>query len=312
MIFVGETNMKKGENIKEIILMLVCSLCATFVSAQPDATISATIKQPQLLMGDQTQLVVQTTTTADKPVTQWFNLPDTFNHIEILSRSPIDSSLQGNIKIYHQSFTITGFDSGIWVIPPLVIHTGNKQISSAPLELTIVPAKLTDSTYHDIRDIIEVPGQRTPWGYWVLAILSAILLGVLAWLWWKQRKQKPVVAPVNISGLPLLEETLQRLGKLKAQNFPAKAEWKKYYTELANIFKAYYEGKFRDGALQKTTDELLMSVDRHLSKESLSELAETLRMADAVKFAKYQPDITRSTTDIDIIEENVKKLDNIK
>ncbi|MFT3748495.1 MAG: hypothetical protein QM768_09275 [Agriterribacter sp.] len=304
--------MKKGENIKAIILILVCSLCASFLFAQPDPAINAAIKQSQLLMGDQTQLIIQTTTTTDRPVTQWFNLPDTFNHIEILSRSAIDSSLQGNTKIYRQSFTITGFDSGVWVIPSLVIYTGNKQISSAPLELTIVPAKLTDSAYHDIRDIIEVPEQKTPWWYWVLAILSAILLGMLAWVWWKQRKQKPVVATVNTSGLPLLEKTLQRLNKLKEQNFPAKAEWKKYYTELADIFKTYYEGKFHDGVLQKTTDELLMSVDRHLSKDMLSELAETLRLADAVKFAKYQPDIARSTIDFDIIEKNVKKIDSVK
>lgn len=197
------------------------------------------------------------------------------------------------------------------MIPPLVIHSGNKKISSVPLELTVVPAKLTDSTYHDIRDIIEVPEQKTPWWYWVLAISSVILLGVLAWLWWKQRKHKPNVAPVNKSGLPLLEETLQRLNKLRVQNLPANAEWKKYYTELTNIFKTYYDGKFRVGVMQKTTDEILLSVDQHLPKDALSELAETLRMADAAKFAKYQPDITRSTTDIDIIEKNVKKLNTV-
>lgn len=312
MIAVGEINMEKEKNIKSIILILVSSFCTAFAFAQPDATITATLKQPQLLMGDQTQLVVQTTTSVSKPVTQWFNLPDTFNHIEILSRSPIDSSLQGNIKIYNQSFTITGFDSGIWVIPPLVIQAGNKQISSAPLEVTIVPAKLTDSTYHDIRDIIEVPQQKTPWWYWVLAVLSVMLIGVLAWLWWKQRKQTPIIAPVNKSGLPLLEETLQRLGRLRAQNLPANREWKKYYTELTDIFRIYYDRKFRDGALQKTTDELLISADQHLPKDLLSELAETLRMGDAVKFAKYQPDLTRSATDIDIIEKNVKKLDSMK
>ncbi|MFT3949410.1 MAG: BatA domain-containing protein [Agriterribacter sp.] len=304
--------MKKGENIKRIIVTLVYSFCATCLFAQSGAVINATLKQPQLLMGDQTQLVVQIKTTVDKPITQWFNLPDTFNHIEIVSRSPVDSSLEGNTKIYNQSFTVTGFDSGVWVIPPLVIHAGNVRSSSAPLELTIIAATLSDSTYHDIRDIIEVPQEKTPWWYWALVILAVILPGILAWLWWKQRKQKPAVAIVNKPSLPLLEETLQRLSKLKAQNLPAKAEWKKYYTELTDIFKTYNEGKFHDGSLQRTTDELLMTVNQRLSKDLLSELAETLRIADAVKFAKYQPDITRSTTDIDIIEKNVKKLDRVK
>jgi hypothetical protein len=303
--------MKQSKNIKTFVATVLCSISATFLFAQTNLSVNVVLKQPQLLMGQQTQLFVETKTTLDKPVLQWFNLPDTFNHIEIISRSAIDSSLQGNTKIYHQSFTVTGFDSGVWVIPPLIIHTANKQAQSTPVALTIIPAKLTDSTYHDIRDIIMVAQQKTtPW-YWILsALLSAILLCILAWLWYKKRKPKTVV--VNKSALPLLQETLQQLKKLKAQNLFAKEEWKKYYTELTNIFKTYYEQKFGNGALQKTTDEMLMLANQHLSKDLLSQLAETLRMAEAAKFAKYQPDITRSTIDIDVIETIVKKLDSLK
>lgn len=303
--------MVKKQNIQKLIILLL-GCVYIFPAQSQDAAINATLQKPQLLMGDQTQLLVQTKTPVDKPVVQWFNLPDTFNHLEILHRSPVDSVLNGNTKIYTQSFTITGFDSGVWVIPPLVIRAGNKKASSAPLELTIVPAKLTDSTYHDIRDIIAVPEQNTPWWYWALIALAVIIAGAVVWWWLQQRKNKPAAGPALKSSLPLLEEALQRLARLKAQHLPEKGEWKIYYTELTDIFRSFTNSRFHDGALQKTTDELLITMDQHLSKDILSELAETLRIADAVKFAKYEPETTRSFLDIDVIEKILKKLDSVK
>lgn len=305
--------MIKKQHIKKAIIILLSNICVYILPAQSqDATINAALQQPQLLMGEQTKLVVQTKTPVDKPVAQWFNLPDTFNHLEILHRSPIDSIIDGNTKIYNQTFIITGFDSGSWIIPPLIINSGNRSSSSAPLELTIIPAKLRGNTYNDIRDIIDMPEQQMPWWYWVLGTLAIIIAGTLVWWWLKRKKLTPAVIPVHKSSLPLLEEALQRLRQLKVQSLPEKKEWKQYYSELTDVFKTFSVGKFHDGALQKTTDELLIEMNHHLSKEDLSELAETLRIADAVKFAKYQPEITRSYVDIDIMERILKKLDSLK
>lgn len=304
--------MIKIKNIHRHIIILAGCLIGFLAVWCQDATVTATLKQSQLLLGDQTQLVVQIKTTVDKPVIQWFNLPDTFNHLEILHRSPIDSTLEGTTKIYNQTFTITGFDSGIWVIPALVVNIANKKISSHPLDLKIVPVRLIDTAYHDIRDIITIPQQQTPWWYWLLAVLSVIVIAVIVWLWLKNRKKKPEVTKLSKSSLPLLEETLGQLHNLKNQGLPAKGEWKKYYTELTDIFKSFNEKRFHDGTMHKITDELLIKLNDQLTKDSVSEIAETLRIADAVKFAKYQPDISRSDIDVDIIEKIVKKLDSLK
>ena len=305
--------MIKQKNIQKFIIIFAVGICGYTLSAQSqDASIQATLQQPNLLMGNQTQLTVQVKTTVDKPITHWFNLPDTFNHLEILQRSPVDSSIEGNTKIYHQTFTITGFDSGAWAIPPLLINAGNKKISSAPLELVIVPAKLNGNAYNDIRDIIDVPIQKTPWWYWALATLAVLAAAGLIWGWLRKRKTKPVISPTRKSAVSLLEDALQRLRQLKAQHLPEKEEWKAYYSGLTDIFRSYSDEKFHGGAMQKTTDELLMTMDQHLSKDLLSELAETLRIADAVKFAKYTPEISRSSLDIDTVEKVLKALDSLK
>jgi hypothetical protein len=306
--------MQKAGNIKYYITTLISIGCVWFsASAQTgEPSVKVLLSNNHILIGEQIKLNVQVTTPVDKPITQWYNLPDTFNHIEVLSRSTIDSIRDGSVKTYNQTFTITAFDSGVWNIPVVEIMAGNTKTASQLSDLTVVPAQLKDSSYHDIREIINVPVEKTPWWYWVAAALSAILLGMLIWLWIKSRKGKPAIIKESKSSLSALEEAMRQLRELQMQGLPEKGEWKKYYSVLTTIFKIYAERKFPNGFLQKTTDEILVSLDPKLSRETLGETAETLRIADAVKFARYQPDIIQASLSMQLIEKTLKELDNVK
>lgn len=306
--------MQKAGNIRYYIATLISISCVWFnASAQTgEPSVKVLLSNNHILIGEQIKLNVQVTTPVDKPITQWYNLPDTFNHIEVLNRSTIDSVRDGSIKTYNQTFTITAFDSGVWNIPVVEIMAGDKKASSPPADLTVVPAQLKDSSYHDIREIISVPVEKTPWWYWVAAALSAILLGVLIWLWIKSRKGKPAVIKESKLSLSALEEAMRQLRELQIQGLPEKGEWKKYYSALTAIIKTYAERKFQNGFLQKTTDEILVSLDPKLSRETLGETAETLRIADAVKFAKYQSDIQQTSLSMQRIEKTIKELDTVK
>jgi len=301
-------------NIKRLTIIILGLGCIVSVALGQSATTSvkAALSNNRILMGDQVKLNVQVAVPVGTPVNQWYNLPDTFNHIEVLNRSKIDSAIEGSIKTYNQTFTITAFDSGIWNIPVLNIVAGNTEASSVATDLTVVPVQLKDSAYHDIRDIIDVPVARTPWWYWVAAVLSAILLGVLIWLWLKSRKGKPIKLVQDKSALSALEEALKQLRDLKLQGLPEKGEWKKYYTSLTTIFKAYNERKYHMGAMQKTTDELLLSLEPKLFRKQLGEVAEALRISDAVKFARYEPEIQQASQSITDIEKALKELDALK
>lgn len=306
--------MQKGKNIKYYITLLLSIGCIWLnaFSQTGAPSVKMLLSNNRILPGEQIKLKVQVITPVDKPITLWYNLADTFNHMEVLNRSEIDSAIDGSVKTYNQTFTITAFDSGIWNIPVLDITAGNKKVSSAPADLTVIPVQLKDSTYHDIREIIDVPVEKTPWWYWVAAALSAILLGVLIWLWIQSRKRKPVVTTQAKSSLTALEDALRELQELQTQALPEKGEWKKYYSALTTIVKTYAERKFQTGYLQKTTDEILVAFDPKLSRDTLGETAETLRIADAVKFAKYQPEIKQASLSIQHIEKTIKALDNIK
>lgn len=91
-----------------------------------------------------------------------------------------------------------------------------------------------------------------------------------------------------------------------------KKEWKKHYSMLTGILKRYVERKFRIPAMQYTTDELLLQVQARLGKDAVADVAETLRVADAVKFARYQPTAGQAEDSAGRIETTLQKLDKLK
>lgn len=297
-----------------LISLLLCNfLLAHIASAQSQGiSVKALLNRSQVVLGEQVEYKIEVRTPVEQPVTKWLEMPDTINHLEILKRGPVDSSIDGSVKTYTQLFTITGFDSGRWVIPSRAITISNKVHASDSVAIIIVPAPLKDSTYHDIRDIIAVPEEKTPWWYWVAAVLSILALAVLIWLWIKSRSKKQLVVPSNTSKLSPLEEALQQLRQLEIGGLTDKGEWKKYYSVLTDIFKRYIFRRFGTSALQKTTDELLVAVSSMLNKENLGIAAEALRISDAVKFAKYEPAKEQSVLSLKNIESTIKELDLLK
>ncbi|HRO47920.1 BatD family protein [Agriterribacter sp.] len=294
-------------------LLAHCLFFTAVASAQSSsATIKASVNRDHVLIGEPVELHIEVKTSPGRPVTKWFNLPDSFNHLEVLSRSPMDSAMEASVTTYRQSFTITGFDSGIWVIPAVKVTINKQTIRADSLPVTIVPVQLKDSTYHDIREIIDVPDEKTPWWYWVAGILSLAVLGILVWLWLKSRTAKPIASGVHSSTLSPLEEAINSLRALEAEQLTNNEEWKKHYSILTGIFKVYIERRFSIPALQKTTDELLLLLNGMLDKQMVSKTAEALRISDAVKFARYQPGKELASASLHTIEKVIRALDHLK
>jgi hypothetical protein len=294
------------------LVILVAGFFFTGSALAQTSSVKAALSRDHVLIGEPVELKVEVRTTAARPQIQWVNLPDSFNHLEILNRSPLDSAAEASFTTYRQTFTVTGFDPGIWMIPALGVNINNKTVYTDSLALTIVPVQLKDSTYHDIREIIDVPDAGTPWWYWIAGILSLVALGILVWLWLKSRKGKPMAAGAHASARSPLEEALDGLRALKSGPFANNEEWKKYYSELTGIFKIYIERKFSSPALQKTTDELLLMLNSMLDKQRISETAEALRISDAVKFARYQPQKDTASASLHSVETVIRALDHLK
>ena len=81
-----------------------------------------------------------------------------------------------------------------------------------------------------------------------------------------------------------------KLDQLKKEEPENLQELKIYYSSLAETFKNYYGRSYRSKIANKTTAQTLMDMQQNkVAQDVVSETAASLRLADAVKFAKYKP-----------------------
>jgi len=310
---------------RSIVQIRICTRLAKWVTtmsliifsqlaiAQGHPSIHTSLSSSTILLGQQTEFTVELSLPRELGLNGWFNYPDTFNHLEILKRQKMDTVTQNDNILYRQKMVITGFDSGRWVIPSMSVDVAGKKVKTDTLSLFIMPVSLKDSSYHDIKEIIPVPELKTPWWYWILGAITLAVL-VAAALYFLKRK-KPLIPQAKEDKIKLspYEQARQSLVQLKKEQWPENGEWKKYYSELQDILRVYVQRRYGVGALQKTTSELLIQLrGAGITEDPLSRIAESLRIGDAVKFAKYEPGVTVAAESFDIISNAIENLERIK
>jgi hypothetical protein len=134
----------------------------------------------------------------------------------------------------------------------------------------------------DIKPPIEIPSGWA-WLLWVLAALAVIGLGVLAWLYWKQKRAQAQLVPVippHIRAKQKLREALAMIGQPR-----------EFCILVSDTIRWYLEERFDFHAPERTTDEFLYELQgtNLLTPDQKESLGEFLQRCDLVKFAKYEP-----------------------
>jgi hypothetical protein len=288
------------KNKRTHIIFLLATLCCILSSVSWGQTIKAEIDRSKILLGEQIQLKL--TIESVKGATGWFNLPDSFNHIEVVERNKIDTIQVGGITNYQQVITITSFDSGQWQIPGLIVP-GIMQKTN-PLTIDVLPVDVSQmEDYNDIKDIIEVKKQ-TNWiiiGIIALLTIAAIIAIVI---FYRRIKAREVIAPVKIGNLSPLAWALQELEKLKKDGLYLSNNVKQHYDKLTYIARNYFVLQLQQPVLNITTDEWMVRLQSlpvdNTTKTSFFQL---LRLSDTVKFAKYLPPMEENERSIDTAKE---------
>ena len=271
------------------ILLLSFGLPGFLLAQQPVVHLSP----DKILIGSQARLTLQIENVQqnNSGIQQWFQLPDTFAHIQIVKRSAIDTFTVNGNTIFTQHITLTSFDSGKWKIPTLTAVFRNKQtlsIKNTPL-LTVLPVDVSGmKDYNGFTDIIEVPKPVTPFPWWIIisAVLS-ILLIILIIKWIrssKQRKPLAVVAPKN------KDQVLSAIQQLREKYPYAKGAYQALFTELVALCRGFSDAQLQQDSHSLTTDEYMVIVKNKIGTEPVqTAYFQLLRLADAVKFARYVP-----------------------
>ena len=279
---------------------LILTLAAFFLLAntfaQGDASVKVSVIQSKILVGDQLSYTIEAKHDAGKSRLQWASIPDTFNNLEVIERGKIDTGTQGDVTIYRQTLLITGFDSGVYVIPsfvfPVVPNSGTAYSLQTDALPVLVQTVAVDTTkpFRDIKDIIPI---ETTWRDYLWLIIAAIALLVkviVLIIYLKNRKTKPKPPPHSPPVEPLHMQALRMLSTLEQKQLWQSGKVKQYYIGLTDILRSYIEARFNTPTMELTTDELLDSIKDHPElRPYTNALAALLRKADLVKFAKAQP-----------------------
>jgi hypothetical protein len=291
---------KKINQYVLIVVALICfSFCTQNILAQ-SPIVKTTLDKRDILIGEQLQYKVSATFPQGIYKVNWFTVPDSVAHFELVEKSKIDTSTENNITSFEQTITLTSFDSGRWPTPAFLINfdpvkddtTLNLFTDSIPVNVGYTP---TDSSneLRDIKPIMDVSIKSYLWYYIGGGILLLIILSIIIWKVLKNRKKEPEL--VVSSKLSPYDEAMQQLDKLKQLNLQNVEELKQFHAKLSNIFKWYISRKQKVSIMNKTTGDVLVHLaDNNLPKETIADAATALRCGDAVKFAKYTPAVSES------------------
>ncbi len=265
------------------------------MTASAFAQVKATAKTDakQIEIGDQFHLFLEVQVPNGSGKLSWAKLPE-MQGLEIVDTGTVDSALNGKDLIYKQKLTLTGFDSGIYVIPafdfPVVEPSGNVvniQTDTLSLVVQTIPVDTT-AAIKPIKDIEEV--ERDWWVYWPWFLAGLAACVVLVFLLIRifkaiSRKRK---APKNVEKPD--QKALRLLQELKTMPLEGEDGQKQYFSMLTQVVKDYIEARYGISIAEMTTDELLKVAKQNSELRPLrTELKLIFRTADLAKFAKATP-----------------------
>ena len=222
---------------------------------------------------------------------------DSAREIEILSTVHDTVKQQSGMQKQIFSYTLTVFDSGYYVIPPVEVkYRANANDSfrtafSEPLLLTVQGVAIdTAAQIKPIKEPLKMPFVLSEIlmeiliGAGVLALLAAVIL------YFKFRKKKAPVVKRIIRKEPPHETALKKLRVLEEKKLWQQGQVKQFYSELSEIVREYIELRWNIPALESTTDEIMDGIAATaITAKMKEELRQLLQTADLVKFAKANP-----------------------
>jgi hypothetical protein len=298
-------------------LMCFALICAAghLSVAQDKSGISLTssVDRNRIVLGEPFILSLELRFPEKTSLTKLPELPDSLSHFDILEELKKDTTVGSGMYSIKYHYRMTSFDSGHWVLPAFRMAAGKKQAVSDSLAIDVMMVPLEGNSYNDIKDIIEVESTPFDWKKWAAIAVTAIILIIGIWYFLKNRKKaKPVPAEFD-SKLSPLEQALQSLKKLREENSIEKGEAKKFYSGLYDTMRIYLVRQYSLPVMSSTTGDILVRLKgEYLATDELARLAEVLRIADAVKFAKYPSSADEAVRSVDQMETIIRTLNTQK
>ena len=278
-------------------ILTIMVFCASVMLAQP-VIIKAKMDSTQLWIGNQTGFTFEILQAPGQKVTAPIFSDTLVGNLDIVEQAKMDTVKLSNDKIQvNIRYKLTSFQDSLVYVPAFPFVTGKDTAWSNSTSLKVVQPFVIDTAANSLTDIKPVYKPPFDWKNFLQKLLLAILLLALTVILFilvrKFVMKKPVFhtqTPAEI--IPPNVEALRRLDKIKDEKIWQKGRVKEYHTELTDVLRIYIERVFNIPSMEMTSDEILLGsqflkVDKPAAFEGLKQI---LRLADLVKFAKWNPE----------------------
>lgn len=125
--------------------------------------------------------------------------------------------------------------------------------------------------------------------WWILVLCLVVAAALVYFLMFYKKDKKPVFFKVKPK-LPAHVIALDKLEQIRKEKIWSKGHVKEYHSQVTDVLREYIENRFGIYAMEMTTSEIIESFEKVnlVSDSEMIKLRQTLEIADAVKFAKYQ------------------------
>jgi len=212
------------------------------------------------------------------------------------------------------TFVVSTFTTGDYVIPPMPVMFDLPDSTRKLLFSEAVPITVNSLITGDDSLSAEIQPIAPPYAfkhdytiYYIYGGVAALLLAVIAALYFRRRKRLPVAEPVDPR--PAWEIAYERLALLQQAKLIESGGYKEYYYELSEALRWYLGRMYSRNVLDMTTTEFLEQFREVDLPDSLYDgLAAFLGHADLVKFAKYRPDPKQTGYDFNFVHNCIERV----
>lgn len=242
----------------------------------------------RILIGERIQLILEGRFNLEDS-TYWPSFQDSLASFEILKTGDLIEEQNGGVKLISQNLWVTSFDTGYSFIPPITVHSGDKEFSSQAIGIAVFLPKIEEEgEYNDIKAPEAPPIE---WLLIIGIILVLLLLGfiILRLLRYVKRAKSKVELP-PIESLTPYEYAKKQLEQLVVHELWQKGQVKQYYSSLSNIVRLFMERQFGLHALESTADEVSILLEElKLQPELMSQMQQLMGLSVMVIYAKQEP-----------------------
>lgn len=278
------------------ILAISAVLAAGVQAVRAQNVISAGVSRDTILIGDQ----IEWTSEMQVPRGMSVRIDSMSGYVvpgvELIGDFEIDTVDRGrDFSRVQTRAVITSFDSGSYVLPPLVVYVyrgeeavDTMRLPEVPLEVTTIPIDTTTYEMYDIRPQFRYPVTFAEVMPWVAGGIVLVAIVIAVWrLIARRRRNRPLFGKPAPQDPPHIV-ALRALDRIRGEKLWQTGNQKQYYTEITDTLRVYIEKRFGVKTIERTSGEILVELStKDIQPSDFESLKDLFGTADLVKFAKY-------------------------